>query len=365
MIIVVEPLPGKISFRAFGARSVSTHEWRADRHAGSRAGQLRDIIRRLAGDEPVEACSFHLHFGGDAGGEPARVTDQFIAALARRAGDFPLYIPSACAVLGLFVETLKDIPQFAFFETSFFSGLPASETLYPLAHTYYRDSSVVKQGYHGIFHGEHAKLFPGEEKIISVVLDRQTTVCAIAKGKPVAVSLGYTPLEGIMSAKSCGDIDPGIIVYLMKEQGYSMYKIDELLKKKSGFLGMTGFDLPLNELATLYGKDEAVTLAFDVYRNQILKYIGDYMSLLRGLGAIVFAGCYAGHLNQIIYQLAKDMAFLGINLDEMPWNSGRDVLRITSARSQRHFYINALDESDIIRRETETLMKAAEAQRVI
>ena len=355
MIIIIEPSTKKVLFRAFGAKNISTHEWKFERdiNAGSQAEHLKELVRRLAGDEPIEAFSFHLQFGGDRYKEPAIITEKFIEQLSRRAGDFPLYIPSTCLILRLFLRELKDVPQFAFFETSFFSGLPASETHYPIANKYYQDSSVMKQGYHGILHGEHARLFADKESVISIVLDRQTTVCAINKGSPIAVSLGYTPLEGIMSTKSCGDIDPGIIIYLMKDQGLSMYKVDELLKNKSGFYGMTGFDLPMNELITLYGKDEKVTLAFDVYRNQILKYIGDYMSLLNGLDAVVFSGCYAGNLSQIIYKIAKEMSFLGINLDELPWDNGKDVLRITSGRSKRHFYINPLDETDIMCRETQ------------
>jgi acetate kinase len=94
-----------------------------------------------------------------------------------------------------------------------------------------------------------------------VVIDKQTTVCSARSGNPLSISLGFTPLEGVMSRTSCGDLDPGVVFYLMNNQGFSIYKIDDILKNESGFLGLTGYDLELKELVKFYGKDRKVTLA--------------------------------------------------------------------------------------------------------
>lgn len=327
MIVILEPGTDKTTYRTFGSL------------------------------ENIEALAFNLRFGGNSFGQPVRITEEFIAKLSQMAEAFPLYIPSTCKTLRYFMSNFKDIPQFAFFQTAFFLGLPEKEKHYPVAGEYFSAKEIVKWGYDGIYHGANSEIAGGNGKTISVVLNRRTTVCAIDNGKPVAVSLGFTPLEGIMSTRSCGDIDPGIVIYLMKELGYSIYKLDEILKNESGFYGMTGYDTPPDELLKLYGKSDKVTLAFDVYINQITRYIGDYIALLEGFDTVVFSGKNVKAMGQIIFELAKKMSFMGISLTEMPWNTDVESLCITSINSKRHFRINMLEESEIIYRKTQKLVK--------
>jgi acetate kinase len=362
MILVIEPTATRARIRAFGSGNNNTAlEWEYTRSTDQdvRAQELRELLANLAKDGPLEAVSFRLLFGGSYFKKTVRIGKSFTATLGKLTGAFPLYIPPILSLIDLFCAELKNVPKFAFFETSIFSGLPAWEKSYPLANEYYPGTDMIKGGFHGIYHGAHAGMFGKKDKVVSVVMDRYTTVCAIKDGAPYTVSLGYTPLEGIMSLKSSGDVDPGIIVYLMKEKGYSMNRIDDILKNKSGFYGMTGYDLPPDQLITLYDKDPKVTLAFDVYINQILKYIGDSIAILHGLDSVIFAGQYVGSLGQVVYRLAKQMAFLEINLAELPWYTGTEFLRITSESSKRHFYINRLDETDIICRETQVRLGTA------
>ncbi|MHB9154339.1 MAG: hypothetical protein ACYC5N_01445 [Endomicrobiales bacterium] len=364
MIIVVEPGARKTVFSAFGAHRAATFDWSYGHETdeASRASRLRDILRRLSGDEPLEALSFRLHSGGSRFRSPVRIDATFPGQLSRLAGSFPLYIPPVARLLRLFSRELKDVPQFAFFETSFFAGLPQSEKQYPVADKYCLDSGIMKRGFHGIFHEANAGTAAREDRMLSVVLDRHTTVCAIRGRAPVAVSLGFSPLEGIMSLKSCGDVDPGIIVYLMKEQGFSLYRIDELLKNKSGFYGMTGYDLPPDGLIRLYGKVARVTLAFDVYKNQLMKHFGDYIALLGGLDSIVFAGRYVRALSPFIYRLAREISFLEMHLIELPWDLRKEFLRVTGENSKRHIFINTREEAAIIARKTGDCLRKARRQ---
>lgn len=359
MIIVAEPSRRTVTLTGFDERKTSPLIWNLERSLAAKnvAARLRDAVVRMLGKEPLEALSFRLPFGDESFISPVRIDGDFTARLAELSGRFPLHIPSVCALISLFAGAFPDTPQFAYFETSFFAGLPAREKRYPLAEEYCAGAGILKQGFHGIFHGAHAALPGTGGSMISVVLDRHTTVCAVKDGKPVAVSLGSTPLEGIMSARSCGDIDPGIIVYLMKEQNLSLYKVDELLKNKSGFFGMTGYNLATDELITLYEKDDKVTLAFEVYKNQVLKYIGDYITELEGFDSIVFGGRYTPRMGRIIYALVKDLSFLGVSLARLPWDPRQELCRITSDYSRRHVYINTLDETDIISRSTRKLLK--------
>ncbi len=354
MIIVVEPTAQKARFRAFGAKKDRAHEWEyskeLDRTRLTR--QLTRILRELRGNEPLEAVAFRLRFGGSAFHKPVRLTGSFSAQYARSARHFPLYVPPVNNLIALFVRELKNTPLFAFFETSLFSALPRGERSYPIASEFYDDGAIMKWGYHGIFHGAHAGMFEKKDRVISIVMDNHTTVCAIKGRAPLTVSLGCTPLEGIMSARSCGDIDPGLIIYLMKEHGFSLYRIDEILKNESGFIGMTGYHLPPADLIRFYGRNEKVTLAFEVYRNQVLKHIGDGIAMMGGVDRIIFTGELVKPLNRIIYSILKDMSFLEMNLTEMPWDLSKTLVPLTSAASKRHAYITTLDETDIIRNAT-------------
>jgi acetate kinase len=228
----------------------------------------------------------------------------------------------------------------AFFETAFFTGLPEEERYYAFPRKYFHKDGVKRWGYHGLFHEYNYSVARGAEKVVSVVLDAKSTVSSIYKNKPLSINLGYTPLEGIMSGTTCGDVDPGMVFYLMKAHNYSIFQIDEILKKQSGFLGLTGYDMDIAELFKLYGKDQKVTLAFDVYKNQILKYIGESIAVLEGVDAIIFSGDNAKSLQPLIYDILKGISFLGINLKTLPWPDKEESACVASEDSPVKIYVN-------------------------
>jgi acetate kinase len=211
-------------------------------------------------------------------------------------------------------------------------------------------TNIKRGGFSGLLHSYSLHIAKNKLKIISIVLDSQTTVAAIFKGRPLLVSLGMTPLEGIMGQKSCGDIDPGIIFYLMQKEELNIFQIDNILKEKSGFLGLTGYNIFFKELFSLYGVDKKVTFAFDVYRDQIIKYIGFSLALLEGADAIVFSGKYLDSLRPFIYGLLKRISFLGITLKSLPWQSEGDMVMANSPSSCMSVYLNNLSPVSIISR---------------
>ena len=261
---------------------------------------------------------------------------------------YPSYIPFAVKLLRrLFKENTK-IPVSLFFDTSFFLSLPLEEVFYAIPLSSSEKSKLRKFGYHGIYHSYAACLFGKNKKVISLVLDKKTTVCGIKNNKPLTVSLGGTPLEGIMSLTSCGDLDPGAVFYIMKKAGYSIYKMDEVLKKQSGFFGVTGYDMSMKDLAGIYGKDEKVKLAFDIYRNQILKYIGGSLAVLSGIDTIVISGSELYSLEGLVYDILKQMNFLGIHLKESPWKKNTLLQKISLPGSKVKVFVNYKNIADIV-----------------
>jgi len=309
---------------------------------------LKKWIYGLAGQEKIKGICFRILFGGDYFSRPAAIDPGFFQQFDKLTGSFPFYVPAMMALLKKFQRVFKNIPLLAFFETSFFLKLPPEEMYYALPFAYHQNSRIKKWGFHGLFHQASSEMFAKSDKTVSVVFDKQTTVSALNAGKPLAISLGYTPLEGVMSRTSCGDLDPGIVFYLMNVHKFSIYKIDEMLKNESGFLGLTGYDLGLKDLLKLKGKDKRVDLAFDVYRAQIMRHIGKSITVLGGLDNLVFAGSEAGSFIPLIYDLIKKISFLGINTVNLPWNQAAPVIKVSSEESQIKIYINKMELPRII-----------------
>jgi acetate kinase len=236
--------------------------------------------------------------------------------------------------------------------------LPDKERYYPLPFEYYRNNKIKKRGFHGIFHEANAGIFPESGKNISMVFDKQTTICAIRNKSPLSISLGYTPLEGIMSRTHCGDLDAGIIFYLMNVQHFSSYKIDEMMKQESGFLGLTGYDIELKDMLKLKGKDPKVDLAFNVYSAQIMKYIGETISVMGGLNNIIIAGDNIDIFIPVIYDVLKKISFLGINLLRLPWDNKTSLINITSEESGIGVYLNRMSFPEILSLWTRNLIFA-------
>jgi len=359
MILVIDCNLKQIKIRSFkevrGSISVSDHA--RDMEEVRSDAALVKYIRDITGRDRIEAISFRILFGGDYFAAPALINPKFFSRFEKLTDLFPFYVPPISQMLKSFYDTFKNIPLIAFFETSFFLSLPDEEKYYAMPFKYSEDNKIKKWGFHGIFHSANAGMLSERSKGISVVFDKQTTVCAVHGRKPLSVSLGYTPLEGVMSRTACGDMDPGIVFYLMNVHNFSIYKIDEMLKNESGFFGLTGYDISLSEMLKLRGKDAKVDLAFDVYRAQIMKYIGEGISVMGGLDDIIFSGSNVRLFTPIIYDILKKISFLGITIDNLPWAKDKEVVAITSEDSNIRVRINAMDMADIIYCSSISLLK--------
>ncbi|MDD5116137.1 MAG: hypothetical protein PHW98_03625 [Candidatus Omnitrophica bacterium] len=310
-------------------------------------GNLKKEISAFTEGGRIKAISFRLLFGADYFRKPRLIGPDFFARFGKMTDFFPFYVPPVLNMLKVFYKEFRNIPQAALFETSFFSALPDEEKYYAVPREFNKNNRIKKWGFHGIFHEADCGINPAG-RCISVVFDKQTTVCSVKNKKPLSISLGFTPLEGIMSRTSCGDLDPGIVFYLMNIHGLSIYRIDDILKNESGFLGLTGYDIELKEMVKLCGKDRKVDLAFDIYQAQLLKYIGEGISVLGGLDSIIFAGSQLGALSSVIYRLVKEISFLGISTKSLPWASKEGISCVSSGESRIKVYFNRMSLPKLI-----------------
>ncbi len=320
-------------------------------------GVLKKTVYGLAKRKKIRAIAFRTVFGGKTFSGPVKVNARFFDKFMNLTRAFPFYVPRMKMLIEEFYNSFTKIPLFVFFETAFFSKLPVEEKYYAISFELSKYYNLSRHGFHGLYHGFNAELAGRNDKVVSIVFDKQTTVAALNKGRPYSISLGYTPLEGIMSNTSCGDLDPGIVFYLMKSHGMSIYSIDDTLKNESGFKGVTGYDLDKTKLMSLYGLDKKVDLAFEIYKNQIIKYMGEAVAVLKGLDKIIISGEETKALMPFILKLLKDISFLGVNLKCLPFADFDQSMELTSDNSDIAVKINNKPLSEIIVLHTRKLLK--------
>jgi len=350
MILIVEPTYKEVTFWTY-KESGSGHSPRSIIKSTEEIETKPDLtktINTITGNTLPKAISIRILFGGELFGKTALVDDNFFPAFEKLIKIRPSYISFILTFIKDLYEAFPDVHILAFFETGLFLELPEVEKCYAMPDNYYGEISYRKWGFHGIWHDYNAGIPAKPQKTISIVLDKTTTVCALSKKSPVTMSFGSTPLEGIMGKKSCGDIDPGIVFYLMKKNNYSIQKMDEILKNKSGFFGLTGYDKEMDELVKMYGNDPKVDLAFEVYMNQIKKYIGESIAMLGGVSDIIFSGPYVEAFKPIIFNILKDISFIDITLDALPWENADKLSKISLKNSKVSVFLNKVTIPEII-----------------
>ncbi|GAL27138.1 acetate kinase [Vibrio variabilis] len=230
----------------------------------------------------------------------------------------PLHNPAGAIGIRAAMEAFPSLPQFAVFDTAFHQTMPEKAFTGAISNELYKEYGIRRYGFHGTSHyfvsREAAKMLnkPVEESsFISVHLGNGASVCAISNGESVDTSMGFTPLAGLMMGTRSGDLDPGIIEFLMKK-GWSQEKVFETLNKKSGFLGVSGLTSDARGiLEAMEEGHEGAKLAFEVFTYRVAKYIGSYMIPLSSLDAVIFTGGIGENSLDIRREILSNLKLLG------------------------------------------------------
>ena len=231
------------------------------------------------------------HFSG-----PALVTPEVIRKIEECAPLAPLHNPPALLGIREALRVLPHTPQVAVFDTAFHATIPPRAHVYALPYDYYEGHGVRRYGFHGIslqsvtrtadamLGGRGAEL-----KMVVAHLGNGASVTAVDRGRSVDTSMGLTPLEGLVMGTRPGDVDPGVLLYLMRELGLTPADVDRMMNKESGLLGVSGVSNDMRDvLAAAAGGDERARLALEIYCYRLKKYVGAYAAALGGLDVLVF-----------------------------------------------------------------------------
>lgn len=276
-------------------------------NAGSSSLKLalvEDGERLAAGDrleEFAEAdfdCSSHrVVHGGARFTQPAIVDDDLRAALDELSDLAPLHTPPALAALDAVRAQHPDRPAVVCFDTAFHAELPAAARTYALPSEWIERYGIRRYGFHGLSHAyvarraaELAGRPASELRIVSCHLGAGASLCAIANGRSVDTTMGFTPLAGLVMASRAGDLDPGLLVWLQRHAGLDVDALDEALEHRSGLTGLAGTGDMRELLARADAGDERASLAYDVYIHRLRVQIGAMVAAAGGLDVLAFTG---------------------------------------------------------------------------
>ncbi len=317
--------------------------------------------------EELGAVGHRIVHGGDKFSSSVLITEEVKNAIRDCIVFAPLHNPPNLKGVEAVEEILPKVKQVAVFDTAFHQTMPAEAYIYALPYMFYEKHRIRRYGFHGTSHryvaSRAAKLLGkplSELKLITVHLGNGGSVCAINKGKSVDTSMGHTPLEGLVMGTRCGDMDPALILHIMKEYELTISEMDNLLNKHSGVLGISQISSDLRDLEEDWPKkSERANLALDVYSHRIKKYIGSYIAVLNGVDAIVWTAG-VGENSPIVRSIVhREMDWLGVKLDleknEVTWRGAEGD--ITTPDSKVKVLVIPTNEELVIAQDTMDCIK--------
>ncbi len=232
----------------------------------------------------------------------------------------PLHNPASYLGIEVAEKIFTNATQIGVFDTAFHQTLPAKAYRFAIPNAYYTDFNIRSYGFHGTSHKyvtEQAAEYLGknDSKLISIHLGNGCSMAAVKNGQSIDTSMGFGPLSGLVMGTRSGDIDPTVIFYLVNQLGYDIEQVSNLLNKRSGMAGLTGYSDMRDITNAIEQGNEDAKLAYDLYAYRIKKYIGAYAAALNGLDAIIFTAG-VGENDALIRELiCTDMEYLGLRLD--------------------------------------------------
>jgi len=259
----------------------------------------------------VDAVGIRVVHGGSRFVTPARVDDAVIAAIGELVELAPLHNPAALKVIEETRRAMPGVPIVTVFDTAFHQTMPPVAWRYAVP----ADLGVRRYGFHGISYSYVSSRVDAERHVVCH-LGNGASVCALRDGKSVDTSMGFTPMEGLVMGTRAGDVDPGVILYLLR-QGKSEAQLDDLLNHNSGLLSVSGRSADVRELQqAARDGDAAADFALELFAYRAAKYVGAYAAVLGGIDALTFTAGIGEHSADVRARICSRLGFLGVALDD-------------------------------------------------
>ena len=361
----IKGIGGVASFEVTGQdahRSTTKLEIQNHAHA------LRVLFNRLSGSlEKIEAVGHRVVHGADQYMEPTLITKEVEAGIDALSELAPLHNPSGLAGIRGAREVLGSrVPMVAVFDTAFHQSMPQVAKHYAIPEELADRYRIRRYGFHGIAHASLGNGYAActgnsleQIRLITLQLGNGCSVAAIARGRSVETSMGFTPLEGLVMGTRSGDVDASIVSYLSEREKVEPAEVERWLNERSGLLGVSGRSNDMRELlrAAEQDQDKRAQFAVDLFCYRVRKYLGSYLAVLDGADAIVFGGGIGENAPEIRKRICQSMEWCGLKLDRdrnraaVGLAPGR-AAQISMDESRPAAFVVAVDEETWIARET-------------
>ncbi len=314
--------------------------------------------------EEITAVGHRVVHGGELFNESVVINEAVIEQIEACIEIAPLHNPPNLAGIYAIEELLPGVPQVAVFDTAFHQTMPQHAYMYGIPHSLYRKYGIRRYGFHGTSHryvSKRACDFLGldyeKTKIITAHIGNGASITAIENGKSIDTSMGFTPVEGLMMGTRSGDVDLGVVTYLMDKEYIGTDATSVLFNKHSGVLGVSGLSSDMRDIeAAVADGNERAILALDMYEYRIKKYIGSYVAALNGVDVLVFTGGVGENQTSTRLRMGEQMSYLGIEIDPEKNKVRGEELEISTPNSKVRVVVIPTDEEYMIASDTMELL---------
>ena len=328
------------------------------------------LVREYLGDQTLDGVGHRVVHGGDQFDAPVLIDETVEQAIEAMSVLAPLHNPVNLQGIRVARAIFDQLPHVAVFDTSFHQTMPRRAVQYALPKALREKYGLRRYGFHGMSHeyvaelaAEHLQQDLETLRLITCHLGNGASVAAVEYGRSVETSMGMTPLEGLVMGTRSGDLDPGALLYMAREEELSLKELDQLLNQKSGLLGLSNWSNDMRDIIqrSIEGDDDA-RLALQVFTHRLRKYIGAYAAVMGGVDAIIFTGGIGENSPIVRHRSSQRLDFLGAIINE---DKNHDLLLSDEAPvqefSMNHSRVKLLavrtDEQCAIARETARIIE--------
>lgn len=367
LIVAINSGSSSLRLAAYAVGDAGTSLLAKESHGRIEQGHTA-VLERFLDTHRLRACDAIAHriVHGGAYAETSRIDGEVERGIQAASRLAPLHNPLAL----IWIEATRAVlgaalPQIAVFDTAYFNDLPEPARRYPLPSELCEKHGIRRYGFHGIAHQAMGRAYRAlggvGRRVISLQLGSGCSVAAVLDGRPQDTSMGFSPLEGLMMATRCGDLDPGLLLYLQQAEGWSPAQLEALLNKECGLKGVSGIGGDMREL--LASDAPAARLAVEMFCHRVRKYIGAYAAVLGGVDAILFGGGIGENAATIREEILRPLDWLGARLDPQANASATGCAgRITCPGSQVEAWVVPVDEAAVIAVEAGRLLRSGPGQ---
>jgi len=360
-VLTVNAGSSSLKLRVIGAGDelVVQEELPAER-GRARAEHLAAALGRLGSADAVGHRFVH---GGERFTASVRLDAETVGALRSLTPLAPLHQPAALAALDAVQEAFPDVPAVACLDTAFHANLPAPAATYALPRQWRERHGLRRYGFHGLSHAYAARRAaellgqpPETLRVVTCHLGAGASLAAVSGGRSVDTTMGFTPIEGLVMATRSGDVDPGLLMWLVEHGGYAVGEVSDALEHRSGLHGLAGTADMVAVLAAAADGDPSAVLARDVYIHRLRALIASMVAALNGLDALVFTGGVGERSSEIRRRTADGLGFLGVEVNQrVDANPVLDAETSADGASVRTLVVRAREDLQMAREVRATL----------